>query len=79
MNQEKVMENQDLRRLIWSYLRKKPQKICCYCKKVLVWDNKVCNYIEDVKFLYHFSTNPNPIVPLCMDCQLLRLPRCTIS
>ena len=40
-SEEKVMGNSDLRRLIWSFLRKKPQRDCFYCGRVLIWDKEV--------------------------------------
>ena len=41
---ENVMNNSDLRREIWSYLRKEPQLICMKCRKVCIWDKKVRKY-----------------------------------
>jgi len=39
------MNNNDLRRVIWSYLRKKPKISCYNCNSVCVWDKKrVLNY-----------------------------------
>ena len=35
---EDVMGNEDLRREIWSYLRKKPKLIYTLCDQVLIWD-----------------------------------------
>ena len=40
---EKVMNNNDLRRLIWSYLRKEAKISCRNCKLVCVWDKKKVN------------------------------------
>ena len=37
---EDVMHNEDLRRLIWSYLRKKAKISCYLCNDVCVWDKK---------------------------------------
>lgn len=37
---DEVMNNNDLRRVIWSYLRKKPKISCYNCKNVCVWDKK---------------------------------------
>lgn len=39
-----VMNNNDLRRLIFSFLRKKAKLNCGYCNKVLIWDKKVCDF-----------------------------------
>ena len=38
MNELFVWECDDLRREIFSYLRKEPQLSCIDCKKVLIWD-----------------------------------------
>ena len=60
-----VMNNNDLRRKIWSYLRKKAKKSCCRCNKIIIWDKKCrCRYIENKcdlnnKFLEKYN---------CMDC-----------
>ena len=35
-----VMHNDDMRRLIWSFLRSKPKVACGCCHRVLVWDKK---------------------------------------
>jgi tRNA(His) 5'-end guanylyltransferase len=43
---EYVFGNEDLRRYIFTFLRKKPKKICFDCKCVLVWDKKIKDYIE---------------------------------
>ena len=51
---EKVMNNNDLRNLIFSYFRKEPEIKCQKCKNVCVWDkNKIIrNYIEIPAFDY---------------------------
>ena len=36
-----VMNNNDLKRYILSFLRKKAKLYCYVCKKVLIWDKKV--------------------------------------
>jgi hypothetical protein len=38
------MNNNDLRRLILSFLRKKAQLNCTSCGRVLIWDKKVCDF-----------------------------------
>ena len=45
MNEECVFENDDLRRYIFSFLRKEPQKKCTICGDVCVWDRTVKYYI----------------------------------
>ncbi len=40
-----VMNNDDLRRIIWSFLRKKAKLSCNVCEKVIIWDKKIrCAY-----------------------------------
>jgi hypothetical protein len=57
----KVFEIDDLKKNIFSYLRKKPQLICHMCKKVLIWDKEVNPYIiitaNDCKNKYHQCLN----------------------
>lgn len=43
---ECVFGNDDLRRYIFSFLRKYPKKKCKYCGDVCVWDKKVKFHIE---------------------------------
>ena len=43
---EKVFENDDLRKYIFKYLREKPKAECYNCNKILIWDNKINNYIR---------------------------------
>ena len=43
---ENVFSNDDLRRNIFSYLRKYPKKQCQHCKCVCVWDKKIKCYRE---------------------------------
>ena len=47
---EDVMNNNDLRRLNWSYLRKYPKVSCDNCNKVCVWDNKLYDYVHTFKY-----------------------------
>ena len=47
------MNNNDLRRLIWSYLRKKPKIACFKCNDVCVWDKKKNKTI--LLFIYTYS------------------------
>jgi hypothetical protein len=66
-----VMNNEDLRREIWSYLRKEPKVECMYCKDVCVWDKKVIKeYYEDkimdivrYKCVYCYVEN---VIDLCI-------------
>ena len=45
---EDVLNNRDLRKIIWSYLRKTPYKTCYECGCVCMWDeNKtITDYIN---------------------------------
>ncbi len=59
---EKVMNNFDLRNIIFSYFRKKPEIICQKCKKVCIWDKKIIRkYIEipilDYTVIYYQCTD----------------------
>ena len=48
---EKVMHNDDLRREIWSYLRKKPYKKCDKCNLICMWvTDKIINENADVGY-----------------------------
>ena len=51
MNELFVWECDDLRREIFSYLRKEPQLSCIDCKKVLIWDKKVEPHMK-IPYLY---------------------------
>ena len=64
---DKVMNNNDLRRLIFSCLRKHAQLNCGSCDKVLIWDKKVCDFycfdeqndiIFDNLYNYNFKCVP---------------------
>jgi hypothetical protein len=37
---EMVMNNKDLRGIIFSYFRKKPEKICVTCQRICVWNKE---------------------------------------
>ena len=41
-----VFEIEDLRRYIFSFLRKEPELLCKDCNKVLIWDKKVNDFIR---------------------------------
>ena len=49
---EDIFLNDDLRRYIFSFLRKTPKKACQDCKKVLVWDNQVNEYMEPLSNVF---------------------------
>tara|TARA_A100001015_G_C14645110_1_gene576940 strand:+ start:275 stop:505 length:231 start_codon:yes stop_codon:yes gene_type:complete len=59
-----VMNNNDLRREILSFLRKKARISCCRCNKIIIWDKKCrCKYIEN-KY-----TSSNKLEKYnCIDC-----------
>lgn len=41
-----VFDMDDIRRLIFTYLRKEAKKRCIHCNDVCVWDNEVKPYME---------------------------------
>ena len=41
-----VFEINEIRNLIFSYLRKHPKKTCIHCNKVCVWDKEVASYVQ---------------------------------
>ena len=47
MAESEVWLCDDLRKEIFSYLRKKPKLQCIHCYKVLIWDKKVNDYIAN--------------------------------
>ena len=55
----KVFGIDDLRRYIFSFLRKEPQRTCKECKDVCVWDKRVKYYVV--------TTNTEPKT-LCLEC-----------
>jgi hypothetical protein len=65
---EGVMNNNDLRGVIWSYLRKEPKEICVVCKKVCVWDNNVSDHI----FVNIYQHDQTEVV--CMECWNIIFP-----
>jgi hypothetical protein len=68
-----VMNNSDLRRVIWSYLRKKPKIKCYKCNRVCVWDKKTINtYYE-----YYITNFIEFDEYICWNCYWTNL--CTIS
>lgn len=72
-----VFECNDLRNLIFSYLRKYPEKECFYCGDVLIWDRK------RVKQFIQMSWVPEiPTENFCLDCwrnHSYMGPPCSIS
>lgn len=56
-----VMNNTDLRGVIWSFLRTEAEINCHGCKKVLVWDKKKV----DRYFTYHHG---KCLSHYCYDC-----------
>ena len=74
-----VFEIEDLRKYIFSFLRKEPKLMCKDCKKVLIWDKKVNNFISYDSInveQFFFIQNGN----YCMNCHTQRFNfRCNIS
>ena len=66
-----VMNNKDLRRLIFSYLRKYPKKRCHVCGLICVRDKEVNQYV-DLMFSYPDNNT------YCMKCYERNF-RCNIS
>lgn len=62
MAEREVWECNDLRKEIFSYLRKTPKLHCIHCYKVLIWDKKVHDYI-----MISWIEN-SPTVPTCVGC-----------
>ena len=75
--EETVFGCADLRREIFSYLRRRGKKICRTCDKVLVWDKKVRPYVETT-----WNSN-TPAYTYCRKCWVDSLtafgPPCMIS
>ena len=60
-----IFEIDDIRRYIFSFLRKKPQLTCSDCNCVLIWDKKVKKYIiVNISPSYFFIKNGN----YCNEC-----------
>ena len=74
-----VFEIEDLRRYIFSFLRKEPELICKDCNKVLIWDKKVTDFIRYNNInvgQFFFIKNGS----YCMNCHTQRFNfRCNIS
>ena len=74
-----VFENVDLKKYIFSFLRKKPYLICNDCNKVLIWNKKVNNYIsyDNINIGQFIFINNGSY---CMNCHSQRFNfRCNIS
>ena len=53
----------DLRKLIFSYLRKYPKKQCYLCADVIIWDKKAVKQYIDMSWVQDI-----PIQTYCIDC-----------
>lgn len=58
-----VMNNNDLRGIIFSYFRKEPKVICGSCKKVCIWDNKIIRRYIEIPVKDHFV-----VYKQCLEC-----------
>ena len=58
-----VFECNDLRNLIFSYLRRYPEKQCFYCGDVLVWDTRLIKQFVTMSWVPEI-----PNKPFCLDC-----------
>ena len=77
---ERVFEINDLRNIIFSFLRKEAKKKCFSCKKVCVWDNKIIDYIEAPIIPYKFiiDDKDNELVCYCMICWAEKSSTCNL-
>ena len=48
MSSKIVMNNNNLRKIIFSYFRKKPEIVCHKCNKVCKWNKKEINRYVDI-------------------------------
>ena len=66
-----VFEIEDLKRYIFCFLRKKAELVCSDCNKILIWDEKVNDFIkyENIdESSFNFIKNGN----YCMNCHSKR-------
>ena len=63
-----VMNINDLRRKIFSYLRKKPKIQCCVCNRVCVWDKKICNFFSYKREIEYGPFAGIPSGDYCINC-----------
>ena len=69
-----VMNNTDLRGVIWSYLRKEPKIKCFDCGIICVWDKKIINH-----YYTEHITDYSP-KHICMKCYWTNLiDMCVLS
>ena len=77
---EELFYNDDLRKYIFSFLRKKPKKKCYDCNKVCVWDYKVLDYVDCNLNPFTFIIDENnPKVTYCIECWSNHVPICSIT
>ena len=62
---KEIMNNKDLRRIIFSYFRNPSQIFCQTCKKICLLDNKEVNKYMEIPILDH-----TVIYYICMQCYL---------
>jgi hypothetical protein len=75
---ENVMNNDDLRRHIFSFLRKEPKKKCSICEDVCVWDKTVKHHLDINLSLFGFRNGNSDTY--CTECwQTYSILPCTIS
>ena len=79
MNSKKIFfSNTYLRNYLFNFLRKKPKVSCFFCKRVLVWDKKVYNYIKGPYPFFSYENNKK-LETYCINCWSDRLSICQIS
>ena len=67
-----VMNNRDLRDIIWSFLRKFPKAQCYSCEKICAWDKPI--------HVYYKVKIDDTIKVKCLDCFWMGLlESCVIS
>ena len=60
---KKILVNNDLKKLIFSFLRKKPKIKCSDCDKVCVWDEELTTFFTHRESLTYYD-----ILNTCSEC-----------
>jgi hypothetical protein len=63
MNSEIVMNINDLRKVIFSFLRKTPKIQCITCNDVCIWDKKIIK-----KYIEYPIYDATVIISQCHEC-----------
>lgn len=71
------MNNNDLRRYIFTFLRKEPKELCFICKDICVWDKTVKKHVLMNKDIFGFL---HANQTYCLECWYkYKIPQCTIN